>query len=88
MKIKKSEYTAQRNLFVQHMSEIAAALVALQELHDAGAALPEEIAGWNDLHDAEWQIEQDTFRIDQQWRCRNWTSQDYARYELVQQNVD
>ncbi len=42
----------------------------------------------NDLHDAEWAIQDALRALESRWTTRNWTQADWDEYELVLDNID
>ena len=64
-------------------------LASYNDRAEAGEQIAEALsAAWNNAYDREWELEQERRDIDRRWAQRNWTSADYATYELVAANID
>lgn len=73
----------------EYSSEVKARLNALAVFADNGGNVTEKISqNWNDLHDREWELQQERETIERRWNRRNWTWQDHSEHDLVTQNID
>ena len=83
MAITKRQYTRQRAQLEEQLEELQAEIAGIIE-HAETARYP----SLNAMHDASRDLEDGLETLEWQWATRNWTTADYAEYELVLANSD
>jgi hypothetical protein len=44
--------------------------------------------GWNDLHDLQYDTEEELKHLEFAWDTRNWTASDWNSWDLITSNID
>ena len=92
-KITKREYNNQMNELKDELQAVIGILESLLRKYENNIAqyeidYSENTNYWNEMHDAQYDIEKQIEALENRWSKRNWTHQDYAQWDLVTSNID